>query len=133
VGKTEIRLALFNDLFNAVGFHHLTEQSGNALIGQVAQTINALDKLGHSVQAVGIRGQLSKDNILVAVIRHLIRGRLFIRRVLASEQVNLMVDELNHAGVSFDLIHGQEHLETVALGELLNSRSRHSINSFLWR
>nr|DAU68863.1 MAG TPA: hypothetical protein [Caudoviricetes sp.] len=133
VGETEVGLALVHNLLDAVRFNHLTQKSGNALIGEVAQTVHVLDEFGHGIQLVRIRGQLGKDNVLVAVVGNLIHGRLLVTGVLAGQQVDFVVDKLNHSRVSLNLGQFEQSLETVALGELLNSRSRHSINSFLWR
>ena len=42
-----------------------------------------------------------------------------------------MLDERHHIRIGLNLAHFEQSLETVALSELLSSRSSHSINSFL--
>jgi len=129
--KGEIRLALIDRLNDSTRFNHLAQKSGNTLIGVIPQFGDALNQVSHSEQLTRVLGHGVQNDLLHRVILHLLGCGLLIARVLLGEKLNLMVDELNHIRVCLNLGHLEKSLETVALGELLNSRSRHSINSFL--
>ena len=103
---------------------------------RIEKNINFLVECGHGKRAVRSGSHMLRDNDLEILILNLVRSEsLFaIHGVLASEEFDLMLDKGNKIRVCLNLIQSEELSIAVTLSELLNSsRSRHSINSFLWR